>query len=811
MKYLAFFLLTITILTSCKEKPELIQNELIHHIPESSKVIINTDDLEPLQNWLEGNELLQQIKNLSRFQEVIEASNFLSQYQINDHSFITLSMEGRNETVITLITNDYEFASPNFKSNDSTVYNGNTIFKTSTNDHFYTNFGDLHIASSSRLVVESLLRRSIKDYVFDERFSSIYSRTGNSDFNIYIKGANDEWLKQYLAGNNIKDPITDAYWYQIEPEFSEEYIQLDGIVSYADTVKIYQSLFNKIIPKGNKIPEITPVSASQLTSVSFSKSEKLMENLKSYHSKEIKTDAFLNALLENTQELGTVQMEATNTIAFTLKPYESLFIDLNSLSIEKYTYRNQEIHKLNRPFSTTPLAPVINRGNYDYVAHLSGFMVFSKKASTIETIISNVQNKTVIAQQNWYQKVKSRLSDESTLLKLTSVESFKKLPTIRNNSDIKILKTIDTQTYPFVISQYVHEDEYAHYHFLMPLVKESNAQSATGQLMTYRFAGEMVHGPFLFPNHLSKQHDVAFQDDELNLHLVNNKGKLLWSKKLDDEIIGDIHAVDVYKNGRKQLAFTTKKSVYLLDRKGRDVNAFPYKIKNGITQPLSVFDYDKSRNYRFLATSGSRLTMLNREGEIVTGFKYQPDEIITSPPLHHRTGTKDFISFLTENESIKILSRVGRVRTPINQPINSKDTIYFEDEFALIQSENNEVKKVNLITGKVLSEKADLNNASHYVRKVGMVLFQKNNELSINGKKIDLPYGTYSDARIQLVNKEPFAVLVEQGDSNIYIIDLDGDVIPGLPVYGSNPSDIAVSNVRYLVTKDDQDIILYKW
>ena len=80
-------------------------------------------------------------------------------------------------------------------------------------------------------------------------------------------------------------------------------------------------------------------------------------------------------------------------------------------------------------------------------------------------------------------------------------------------------------------------------------------------------------------------------------------------KKLSGPIIGRINQVDLYKNGRFQMVFSTENRVYVLDIIGKDVGPFPLKFKDKITQAVSVFDYDKNRNYRFLVTQGQSLLM----------------------------------------------------------------------------------------------------------------------------------------------------------------------------------------------------------
>ena len=69
-------------------------------------------------------------------------------------------------------------------------------------------------------------------------------------------------------------------------------------------------------------------------------------------------------------------------------------------------------------------------------------------------------------------------------------------------------------------------------------------------------------------------------------------------KKAVCAILGRINQVDLFRNGRLQMAFSTPNKVYVLDRLGRDVGAF-LNFKDKITQAVSVFDYDKIKDTVF--------------------------------------------------------------------------------------------------------------------------------------------------------------------------------------------------------------------
>jgi hypothetical protein len=117
--------------------------------------------------------------------------------------------------------------------------------------------------------------------------------------------------------------------------------------------------------------------------------------------------------------------------------------------------------------------------------------------------------------------------------------------------------------------------------------------------------------------------DIVVQDVKNNLYQITKDGKVLWKKQLDGKILGNIEQIDLYKNGKLQLAFATPKRVYVIDRNGKDVSPYPLKFNDAITQPLSVFDYDNKKDYRLLVCQGKALLMYDKQGKTVRGFIYK--------------------------------------------------------------------------------------------------------------------------------------------------------------------------------------------
>ena len=128
---------------------------------------------------------------------------------------------------------------------------------------------------------------------------------------------------------------------------------------------------------------------------------------------------------------------------------------------------------------------------------------------------------------------------------------------------------------------------------------------------------------------------------------------------------------------------------------------------------LSVFDYDKNKNYRLLVTQGKNLLMYDKNLKPVNGFVFKSaNNTILNQPQHFRIGRKDYIVFKTQNK-IYILDRTGRTRvTPKTSISFSNETIYlYNNKFTTTSPEG------NLITidtkGNSVSQNLNLSSQHH--------------------------------------------------------------------------------------------------
>jgi len=810
MNRLIGLFLLIVVAIGCKSGT--VDTELIQSIPDDSKIVIALSDLKQVDDLLANNPLFDQVESLSRVREIKTASSFLKNYELKSESFVALSMEGKNKVVITLLTNGFD------DSKDSTAvvkrinYNDIEILeKTTENSTYYSATKDgTHIASSSILVLESIIRRNLEDYVFDTAFVTLFERT-HEDLSLYINASDEQWLYQFLLGKNKTDANNFADWYQLEPSMTSNSIYMDGLIVYQDSLKYKHVLYDELTAKENQLDKIAPAIFKSLSSTTYSDHEQLLANLAQYHNSKPSMPDLLANITSNSQEISTLRLESGTAIAFTLMPYESLFTDLDSLSAAKSTYRDQSIYTLSAPFNTRSLLPLIPETKISRIALIDNFLILAQQQETLEQVIANYQNNTTLSSQNWWIDAKKKMSTSSTLLNITSVEQLKNPFISIDSKDQKVLKEIDQKSIKALISQYVHEDGYAFYRMEILYGNNTGDQPLVAQIGTFKPESPIIAGPFLFPNHLNDTFDVAIQTEDLKLTLISETGEAYWTKELDSKILGDINHVDAYKNGRNQLLFSTSKKVYLLDRDGNVVDKFPFASKKEITQPLSIFDYDNSRNYRLVVTTGNDLKMLDSKGNSINGFTYKSDGKILNSPQHFRKGNKDYIAFTTSKKELKLLHRTGNTRTNVKTKIEARSPLYFNNNLIQLVTANDKLLHINPTTGKVTTTKTQLDSDSQVSFTSRSQLIQNKNILQINGNKNTLPYGTYLPAQLTRVNNKEYVTIVDDGENKVYILDNQGELLPFLPVYGNKMAQISGGKSRYLVTLDENNVLIYKW
>lgn len=199
----------------------------------------------------------------------------------------------------------------------------------------------------------------------------------------------------------------------------------------------------------------------------------------------------------------------------------------------------------------------------------------------------------------------------------------------------------------------------------------------------------LSRSPQVVTNHTNGSREILIQDDLYRLHLIGSTGRVLWTRELDGPILGTVHQIDRFSNGKLQLLFNTAGTIQLIDRNGQDVQGFPVKPAHRAAAPLSVFDYDNNGDHRILVPLVDG-TIENRgaDGRQVAGWEGARTGYSTHPAVHLRIHTKDHLVLVDTSGVVHVLDRRGTVRERARLKVDPGATILAIDAgLSLEQSE----------------------------------------------------------------------------------------------------------------------------
>lgn len=197
---------------------------------------------------------------------------------------------------------------------------------------------------------------------------------------------------------------------------------------------------------------------------------------------------------------------------------------------------------------------------------------------------------------------------------------------------------------------------------LTSLTMQKEDSDVSTYLWSTALTGEVTKGPWLVKNHRSGAKNIVVQDETHKLYWLNENGEILWEKLLKNDIVGDITQIDLFKNNKFQLLFSTSSQLHCIDLLGRDVDGYPISLKGENTLGVTVVDYDKNRNYRFLVPIGHNLYNYTSDGKLVDGWKTDAaSATLTQVPFLFQKEGKDYIITSTQEQAI-VVNRRGEVR-----------------------------------------------------------------------------------------------------------------------------------------------------
>lgn len=802
------FLISL-LLISCTKTDKHINTT--DYIPENSSVIIQVNNLESLKSNLNNSDFLEGFQKSKFYTNLSNKLENLKHLNTTNPLFVCFSYDKKDSLQYTVITKQ----TPDLFAVDSLqnitveayLFQSLSINKTQIEKNItYNTYKDsIFIASSSKEILETSLITTNKD---EDLKTILNTADTKKPFSILINNTNKQPIQSVFINDSIPFKTFTNYTL-VDADINQDAIILNGITKATDSTKSLINIFKNTIAQENRAASIAPSNADGFMSFTFNDFTMLNENLKQFRSTDSLTTE--TTLFDNIVEVGIIYEGKNQAILLnSLDVIATKDALLNDQDLVE-TYRQIDIYSFSEAalFRST-FSPLITFNQANYYANVNAFFVFTNTKEALENIIANYQNKTTYGAKEYYQSTKEHLTNASSLLMVANPTALENI--INNNFEETLNLKLDN--YKTSALQFVYDTNFAHINTVIKKNKTRVRENSVTELYNIKLDADLVNNPQLVTNHITKQKEIIVQDIKNNLYLISNRGKVLWKKQLQGPVLGEVQQIDMYKNGRLQLAFATPNRVYVLDRNGNNAAPFPLKFKDAITQPLSVFDYDNNKKYRLLVTQDKNILMYDAKGKTVNGFKFKAAEsTINHSPQHFRIGRKDYLTFKTDNK-LYIVDRVGKTRvTPKNKYSFSNQALYlYYNKFTTTTKDG---KLVSFNTnGTSSTQNLNLGSKHHLATTTKTLVAQTDNKLTIKNKTLDLDFGNYDIPKLFYIHDKIYVSTTDLQTQKVYLYDSNGKLQNNFPVYGNSAIVLdnldKDNNLEFVTKGENNTIIIYQ-
>ena len=792
MKKITYILTTSVLFFSCSDVNNNISS--FSYLPSESEVILNINNLSNTKEILSKNKNLDNIS--SSKSKILKQLYSLSNKNSNNSGLLSLTPFGKNQIAYTYIRETNTQDSISESDVEKGKYQKNKIFidTTLSKEVYKTIIGNYTISSNQDIILENIIRDHNKtNKKIDSDFYKLVKAADKSDpFNTFTITKKSNLLENILNNLSFFPGLNDS-WVSYDFKYSLEEVNMSGATRLNDSINSKLSILKNIYPSEISTDRVIPNSFSSFFSFTIADSERFIFNFKNY----------LKGNDLSTDNINFDSLNLINEINFVEDQEKFLILGINNIDQLENYFELTEIDNLNNIKKINidkDLEILVD--NFDqeistnYATLIDNSLVITESVSQIKKIINSERINDNLSSNSKYLSFKNQKSKKYSFLWVNNNNS---LGSIQKNSNL-----VESKVYPFISFSGVVNQNIALLDFNYSKAGETKETKDVYTEFFLTFDNEIITDPIWLKNHTNNQYDFIFQDSENYLYYYSNNGNLYWKKKIDEKIIGQIKQIDTYKNGRLQISFRTKNRFYVLDRNGNEVKELSFKIDSGeINNPVSIFDYEKNRNYRFVFTNDNTIKMFDSRGKIVRGFNPDVfDSSIINSPNHLRIDGKDFIIVQLENNDLKILDRRGRDRIKIDEKIQfSKNHIFsYLKTFTTTDNQGNLIQ-IDM-DGKLSKKNLNLSIDNLIDIENDNLVYLSENNLSIKGINVELPFGRYSKPKIFNESGNMLIGITNLDESNIYLYKDNGELLDGFPLKGNSIIDVKNSD------KDDKTEIL---
>lgn len=693
-------------------------------LPDTCYALIETKNLHQLSEKInQGNLMWEELLKadaIKQFNKTLQKADSLISNSTNSNQFgvqsvyVALYQNKKTELLAAfnladISTNDLfvSFLSKNFAAKK---INANLYECKQTDYTFYTyvNAG-LVVFSGNSAFLQNAVKNNKSSLAQNKIFTETYqTEDKESDINVFIhlpNFYNRAWTNFFASSIKNRDVYgtKKEAWLSIDAAMTPSELNVQGFLSNDSSV-IYNAIKTQETVNFKDAFGLLPYNTLQLRAMSISKypqfiehnyianPEKRKQDLQPYTDK-INADAqteiekfigdfavlFSAKCTDAEQDYGLIQITDEKLATDFLKATSDSTFDTPD-SVKVYTDVAQNLFSdlCGRFFSKS----------FKYATNLNNAILFSNEISALSDFKKTVSEKNnLMANERVVNFIDKNLSIESAFLFYADV--FKCKEEIMNGVSSNMTKLF-SQSYEMF-------DKYESMALTVEKLKNNlffkacvnfNPKNKLYQntLWETLLDTDLYINPTPVKNHLTDETELVCVDKANNLYLISNTGKILWKKNIGQKILGDIHQVDYFDNGKLQLLFNTENQLFVVDRNGSYVNGFPAKIGAGAIGGLTLFDYENNKNYRLWIPLKNNTTVCYAiNGKPLVDFLPVKN---TGQVTHLVLQQKDYFVLIDTLGNVHITNRKGEDRAKIKSKIEDRGQPIFMEEGKNTESTN---------------------------------------------------------------------------------------------------------------------------
>lgn len=504
--------------------------------------------------------------------------------------------------------------------------------------------------------------------------------------------------------------------------------------------------------------------------------------------------------------------------------------NLKSINYKEYTIKTFPIRKFMYLCAGNPFKELEAK----YYVLIEDRLVLSSSVEDMERYLDDYQTEQLLSKKESFQNYITSLNDQYNYLFYCSVSGYEmSLKTLFNTkAAIKVDNKNGWSNYQAFSYQVTSSDAGLLNSIYLP-IKESNAEEVTleqkWQINLDGGAGSLAQWISVIDK--SKNYIIT-QDDTNTLYLIDEESNVLWKTRVEGQVISEVYVVDYYKNGQTQLLFNTPTRLYLLDMDGKLMPNYPIRLSAETTLGLSLFDYDKNKNYRiFIACINQSIYGYDLSGRPLDGWNPKRVGTVIDRIQHVNVNSKDIVFVPTAQGYFYFLNRRAELIAQFKDSahVQYSNPFYFDENSEYTKNRfisTDQMGKIKslFIDGRRLYKSVGTWSSNHsflYANVMGDdkkdYVFIDNNQLMVYQDDTTVGFNYQFNTSItdkafafSYSEKESLLGVISKETEQVFLFDRDGAVLKGFPIKTAiKPSFLVTGNQKRMIVCTQTGKLIY--